>query len=242
MTGDGSGYLGPFPSTKAAALAAAAIHESLPIRPCTLKLSPVTTVAACALAELGRCAAPCEHRVSVADYAVTAAEPFREATSADVTPLVDRLLKRIERFSAAQRFEEAAEVRHRLAVLLRASIRMQRLRSLTSLAEVIVARPAALGGWELSVVRHGRLSAAGVSPRHTHPAATIEMLLATAETVRPGVGPTPAATAEESERVLAWMEQPDSRLVAVSDGWALPATGAARHTALLRKAEQGVRV
>ena len=68
------------------------------------------------------------------------------------------------------------------------------------------------------------------------------MLLATAETVRPGLGPTPAATAEETERVLAWMEQPDSRLVSVSDGWALPAMGAARHTALLRKAEQRAHV
>jgi DNA polymerase III subunit epsilon len=62
-------------------------------------------------------------------------------------------------------------------------------------------------------------------------------MLATAETVRPGLGPTPASTAAETERVLAWMERPDARLVAVSDGWALPATGAARFSALLSKAE-----
>jgi DNA polymerase-3 subunit epsilon len=33
------------------------------------------------------------------------------------------------------------------------------------------------------------------------------------------------------------MERPDARLVAVSDGWALPAGGAARFTDLLTKAE-----
>jgi DNA polymerase-3 subunit epsilon len=234
---DGAAYLGPFASTRAAALAADAIHEALPLRPCTLRLSLTSTVSACALAELGRCAAPCEHRISSADYARTAAEPFREATVADLTPLVERLLARIETFAVAERFEEAAAARTRLGVLLRATIRMQRLRSLTELAEVIVARPAVAGGWEFAVVRHGRLAAAGVSPRRVHPGATIEMLLATAETVRPGVGPTPAATAEETERVLAWMEQHDSRLVAVSDGWALPARGAARYTPLMHKAE-----
>jgi hypothetical protein len=148
-------------------------------------------VAACALAELGRCSAPCEHRISVEDYAVEAAQPFREATTADLSPLVRRLMARIEAFSSAQRFEEAAAVRERLVVLLRATIRMQRLRSLTDLAEVIVARPADGGGWELAIVRYGRLVAAGRSSRHVHPRGTIETLLATghaADTGRDGRG------------------------------------------------------
>ncbi|HEY2795830.1 MAG TPA: DEDD exonuclease domain-containing protein [Micromonosporaceae bacterium] len=237
VSADGAAYLGPFTSTRGAALAAAAIHEALPLRPCSLRLSAASTVAACALAELGRCSAPCEHRISVEDYAVEAAQPFREATTADLSPLVRRLMARIEAFSSAQRFEEAAAVRERLVVLLRATIRMQRLRSLTDLAEVIVARPADGGGWELAIVRYGRLVAAGRSSRHVHPRGTIETLLATAESVLPGMPPTPAATAEETERVLAWMEKPDARLVEVSDGWALPARGAARFTDLLAKAE-----
>jgi DNA polymerase III subunit epsilon len=234
---DGAAYLGPFASTRSAALAASALHEALPLRPCTLRLSATSTVPACALAELGRCSAPCEHRISVEDYAIEAAMPFREATTADLGPLVERLLRRIERFSAAERFEDAAAVRERLVVLLRATIRMQRLRALTDLAEVIAARPADGGGWELAVIRHGRLAAAGTSPRQVHPRATIDVMLATAESVRPGTPPTPAATAEETERILAWIERSDARLVAVSDGWALPASGAARFSALLKKAE-----
>ncbi len=89
VTADGSAYLGPFSSPRTAGVAAAAIHEALPMRPCTLKLSAITTTPACALAELGRCNAPCEHRISVEDYAHTASTPFREATTGDLSSLVD---------------------------------------------------------------------------------------------------------------------------------------------------------
>jgi len=238
LTGDGATYLGPFGSTRAAELAAAALYDALPLRQCTAKLSPRTPSPACALAELGRCPAPCEHRISVADYEHGAAEPFRAAALADPGPVVQRLLERIAAYASRDRYEEAAVVRGRLSALLRATIRMQRLRSLTAIAELVAARPAAAGGWELAVVRHGRLAAAGVSPPGTHPRPVIEVLLASAETVRPGPGPTPCASAEETERVLAWLERDGTRLVHTSDGWALPAAGASRFRTLLTKCDQ----
>ncbi len=98
VTADGGAYLGPFSSPRSAGLAAAAIHEALPMRPCTLKLSAITSTPACALAELGRCNAPCEHRISVDDYAHSAAIPFRESTTADLTPLIETLMRRIDTF------------------------------------------------------------------------------------------------------------------------------------------------
>jgi DNA polymerase-3 subunit epsilon len=238
LTGDGATYLGPFASSKAAEAAAAAVYDALPLRQCAQRLSARTPGPACALAELGRCPAPCEHRISVPEYDRVAAEPFRTATSGDLGPLVQRLLARIEVLAGDRRFEEAAALRGRLGSLLRAVIRMQRLRSLTAIAEVIAARPATSGGWQLAIVRYGRLVAAGVSPPRVHPRATIDVMLATAETVLAGPGPTPCASAEETERVLAWLEQPDARLVRVSDGWSLPARGAARFRALLTKIEQ----
>lgn len=235
---DGVAYLGPFGSSRAADLAAAAIYDALPLRQCTLKLSPRLTQPACALAELGRCPAPCQHQISVERYAEDAVEPLRAATIGDPGPLVERLLARIEAFSSAQRYEEAAVVRTRLGALLRATIRMQRLRSLTAIEQLVAARPSGRGGWELAVVRHGRLAAAGVSPPGTHPRPVIDMLVASAETVRSGPGPVPCASAEETERVLTWLERDGSRLVHVSDGWALPASGAGRFRALLSKVEQ----
>ncbi|GAB3859405.1 hypothetical protein GCM10027610_098740 [Dactylosporangium cerinum] len=161
---DGAAYLGPFGSRRGAELAAAGIYDALPIRQCTHKLSLRTKTPACALAELGRCPAPCEHRISPDDYETAAAEPFRTATTGDPGPVVRGLMARIEALSTAERFEDAATIRTRLIAFLRTAIRMQRLVSLTSLPELIAARPAAKGGWELAVVRHGRLAAAGVSP------------------------------------------------------------------------------
>ncbi len=233
VTDDGAAYLGPFHSSRSAQLAADAAHEALPLRQCTGRLSARTPSAACALAELGRCPAPCELRITPEQYAATAALPFQFATVADLAPLVTPLLARIDGFSQVQRYEEAAAVRGRLGALLRAAIRMQRLRALTVIAELVAATPATAGGWDLAVVRHGRLVAAGTSPPGQHPRATIDVMIATAETVRPGPGPTPCASAEESERILAWLEAPTCRLVQVSDGWSLPAGGAGRFRSLL---------
>ncbi|HYN95283.1 MAG TPA: DEDD exonuclease domain-containing protein [Pilimelia sp.] len=240
---DGGTYLGPFASRRAAELAAAGVHEAVPLRQCSHRLSRRTvTVPACALAELGRCPAPCEHRVSVAEYDALAAAPFREAATGDAEGVVRPLLARISALSDRQRYEEAAVARSRLAALLRASVRMQRLASLTGIAELVAARPAAGGGWELAVVRHGRLAAAGTSPPRVHPRPTIDLLLATAETVTGGPGPIPSASAEETERILSWLERAETRLVTASTGWASPVRGAARFRELLMRAESAASV
>ncbi|MGC4896895.1 DEDD exonuclease domain-containing protein [Micromonospora sp. DT31] len=232
-------YLGPFRSRQAAELAAAGFHDAVPLRQCTHRLSRRTTIPACALAELGRCPAPCEHRISPEEYADRAATPFRTATHDDPGVVVDALLARIEALSAARRYEEAAVVRGRLVAVLRAAVRMQRLAALTGIAELAAARPAARGGWELALVRHGRLAGAGVSPPGVHPRPTIAAIRATAETVLPGHGPVPAATAEETERILSWLERPETRLVESTAGWASPVAGAGRFRDLLTKAENG---
>lgn len=235
---DGPGaFLGPFASRRAADLATAGIYDAVPLRQCRPHLSTHTTTPACALAELGKCPAPCEHRISVAEYEQRAAEPLRTAMSGDPQPLVDRLLDRIELLATAQRYEEAAVARTRMVAFLRVTVRMQRLAALTSIAELVAARRRG-DQWEIAVVRHGRLAAAGTSPPRAHPRPTLDVLLATAETVRPGPGPTPCASAEETERILAWLEPSETRLVAVSAGWSLPARGAARLRDLLERAEK----
>ena len=233
-------YLGPFTSRRTADLAVAAIHDAIPLRQCTLRLSTKTTTPACALAELGKCLAPCEHRISREEYAESAADPFRSATRGDPRVVVEALLARIDVLAGARRYEDAAVARGRLASVLRAAVRMQRLAGLTGIAELVAARRAGDGGWELAIVRRGRLAAAGTSPPRVHPRATIEMLRATAETVPPGHGPVPSATAEETERILAWLERADTRLVETTAGWASPVRGAGRYRDLLRKAESAV--
>jgi DNA polymerase-3 subunit epsilon len=240
LADDDAAYLGPFSSRRTAELAAAGVYDAVPLRQCSHKLSVRTITPACALAELGRCPAPCEHQISVDEYAARAATPLRNAMYGDPEPVVEALMARIRQLSDRQRYEEAAVIRSRLVALLRATLRMQRLGGLTRLAEVVAARRNTVGGWEIVVVRHGRLAAAATSPSREHPRPTLDAARATAETVRPGPGPVPAASAEETERVLAWLERPDTRLVETSGDWVSPARGAARFADLLSRAETAV--
>jgi DNA polymerase-3 subunit epsilon len=75
-------------------------------------------------------------------------------------------------------------------------------------------------------VRHGRLAGSAVAPLGVHPRQVLAGLLDTAEVVAPGHGPTPAASAEETECVLRWLERPGIRLVELQGVWASPAYGA----------------
>jgi DNA polymerase III subunit epsilon len=234
---DAAAYLGPFSSRRTAELAAAAVYDATTLRQCTHHLSSRTAMPACALAELGRCPAPCEHRISPAAYDQLAAGPFRSAVTDDPEDIVRRLLGRISVLAESRRYEEAAVVRGRLAALLRAAVRMQRLTALTRIDELVAARRAAHGGWELAIVRRGRLAGAGTSPPGVHPRATIELIRVTAETALPGPGPTPSASAGETERILSWLERPETRLVETSAGWASPVRGAGRFHDLLARAE-----
>lgn len=223
---DAASYLGPFASRRGAELAMAALHEAVPLRQCTGRLSPRRLSPACVLAEMGRCGAPCDGRETVAAYSAHA-ELVRATLAGDPRPVVDVLVARLARLATAARFEDAAAHRDRLVALVRATARLQRLRALTSCPQLVAARPRDQGGWELSVVRHGRLVAAGTVPRGAAPRPYIDALCAAAETLGvPRPGPMPHATAEETECILRWLERPGTRLVELDGVWCSPAWGA----------------
>ncbi|MBI2237218.1 MAG: DEDD exonuclease domain-containing protein, partial [Actinobacteria bacterium] len=66
-TGDGA-FLGPFPSSQQAHLAKEALEDAFPIRRCTRAMRPGTRFAPCALADMGRCPAPCDGRIDPERY------------------------------------------------------------------------------------------------------------------------------------------------------------------------------
>jgi DNA polymerase III subunit epsilon len=144
----------------------------------------------------------------------------------------------VERLAADERYEDAAVLRDRIAVLLRAVRRRQRLESLAAVPELVLARPDGEGGWQLSVVRRGRLVAAGLAPRGTSVRVTLEGLLATAETPE-GPDDEPAASVDETELVLRWMEKPGTRLVQVSGTLACVAPGTGAYSGFLARVEAG---
>jgi DNA polymerase-3 subunit epsilon len=230
-------FLGPFPDRRAADAAVAAVHEAIPLRQCTARLSPRSPISACALAEMGRCGAPCTGAQSVDDYAAVA-DVFRAAVACDPRGLVGPLLARVDRLAAEERYEDAGLLRDRVAVLVRAVRRRQRLELLAAVDELVVARPDGEGGWQLSVVRRGRLVAAGCAPRGVSVRATLDGLLATAETPT-GPDDEAAASVDETELVLRWMEKPGTRLVQVTGTLACAVPGTGPFTAFLDRVDTG---
>jgi DNA polymerase-3 subunit epsilon len=222
---DGADYLGPFRSRRAADEAMAALHESFPIRQCTEHLPREPHRTACALAEMGRCLSPCDGTVSLHDYEITV-DALRRTLDASPARVTEAIRERMTRLAATQRFEEATAHRNRMTAFLRAAARSQRLRAITSCPEVVAARRNDAGAWEVHVVRYGRLAAAGLIPGGANARDWTDGLQASAETVLAGPGPTPAATAEESERLLRWLEQPGLRLVHIDGVWSCPIDGA----------------
>ncbi|MBB5890458.1 DEDD exonuclease domain-containing protein [Kutzneria kofuensis] len=221
------GALGPFRSRQGAETAATALSDATGLRTCSMRIpTQGANATPCALAELGRCRAPCAGRQDVADYGHAPAAVRDLIAGRALTPF-DKLAAQLEELALAERFEEAAIRRDRLADLVRAVDRSQRLAALAALPELVAARPDGAGGWEFSVVRHGRLASAGVARRGVRPMPVVDALVASAETVVPGEGPLRGAPAEETGVVLRWLNRPGTRLVYCDTPWSEPAKSAA---------------
>ena len=224
---DGAEYVGPFGSKRTAERCLAALHETFQIRQCGGRMPKLPSLSACALAEMGRCLSPCNRSVDAERYAAEV-DRLRAALVGGPDEVVESLSRRMAALAQDERFEEAASWRDRLAAFLRGVARTQRLRALTRCAEVVAARREN-GQWSVHVVRHGRLAAAGVIPPGAHAGDWVIQLRGSAETVVAGPGPTPAATAEETERILRWLESDGVRLVHVEGEWTCPIGGATKH-------------
>lgn len=220
---DGASYVGPFPSRRQADSAMAAVYDALPIRRCTPRLSPERISASCALAGMGRCGAPCEGSQSVEEYAGIAAV-LQRAADGDAGDLLIPLLARLSVLADAGRFEDAAALRDRITILLRGCLRWQRLRSLWLVPELVAARSDGAGGWLLTIVRQGRLVAAGRAASGVAVRPYLDDLLASAETLSTPLG-SAAATPEETEVILRWLDTPGTRLVDLTGVLACPARG-----------------
>ena len=225
---DGADYVGPFGSRRTADNAVAALHEAFQIRQCTGRMARIPNKAPCVLAEMGKCLSPCDLAVSAVGYD-REVERVREAMLRDPADVITALTEKMTRLSEQTRFEDAQVQRDRLRSFLRATARTQRLSSLTACSDLVAARRDDIGRWQVHVVRYGRLCGAGVIPPGADARAWVDGLRLSAETVLPGHGPAPAASTEESECVLRWLEQDGTRLIDVDGEWLCPIKGATRH-------------
>jgi len=205
--GDGA-YLGPFPSSQTARLAKDAVEDVVPIRRCTTSMRASTRFAACALADMGRCGAPCEGRISPERYG----ELVRTVLSSLSRPdgLLGALEERMQALAAQERFEEAAGARDRLRALAEALVR------------------ARVDGWLLSTSLELR-DADGQAIRVDRGA-----LVATGgHAVEPLGAPCPRDRADELGALRAWLVRHPMRLEDADLPLAEPVDGGARLHALV---------
>lgn len=202
---DGAPYWGPFSNRDQADQAMNAVYEGFGIRQCTKRLSATKATSPCALAELGRCSAPCQ--LDPAAHYDQLVERVLQTWRSDVTELLRRLRPKLQRLIRAERFEEAGILTERLRAYYRVSLRHHRFTSLARCPQMVAAAPQG-DGWAIHVFRFGKLAAAGwaVTAAVTQTAAA---LIEFAETVLKPVGPAPAGSVEEAERIAAWLELPE---------------------------------
>lgn len=220
---DGARYIGPFTSRATANSALSALNESVSLRTCTLKIAnnPKSDIPGCVRAELGKCDAPCTNSHDRAAYS-SVVETARKCLSGDVRPVVLHMTERMNKLAEEERFEEAAQARESLGHFVNASFRVHRLRWFSTQSEIVAAQPTPDGGWEIHVIRYGRLAAAGVVKPGFDPLPHIQSLQAIAESVAPPLDPAPAGVTEEAFDLLRWLESDSVRLVSLSSPAHLP--------------------
>lgn len=221
---DPSGVIGPIAGGASIELAMAAVHEYLPLRQCKPKITDksMKTASPCILFEINKCGAPCIGNQSVASYANVIAE-FKNLLEVDFRNLNQVSNLKMAELSLDEKFEEAIEVRDRYAHLLRAASRIERLNSIASLPELIVAKPIA-DHWEFTSIKYGRLAATNVSTATTSVSSALSALEIIAENVL-DQGFLQQVNYEEVELILNYLESDGVRIVKVVGDYVFPAFG-----------------
>jgi DNA polymerase-3 subunit epsilon len=161
VKGDGALYVGPLGSAAQAHTVREAIESAAPLRRCTGRIgrtAALTDDAPCAPAQLGVACCPCRGHTSAPDYDEVVDTVTRGLTD-EPALLLGPLERRMHALAAAERFEEAAATRDRLAALARALRRQHTLDWLAASGTMHV-------GTDAGVLRfhHGLLAVDGELP------------------------------------------------------------------------------
>lgn len=214
---DQSLHFGPLRGRSEAEQVTAALQEAFPIRQCTQRLSVRRTSPSCALADMGRCPAPCDLRLSPAEYRELI-EGVKLSLVGDPSELIQRIGARIRALAEHERFEEAGIWAERLETFSRVAVRHQRIRSLSACPQLVAALRVA-DAWEIHVIRYGRLAGTAHAGLGENPVLVAQQATLLADQVSSPIPPAPAALIEETERIAGWLEQGGVRLVEVSGDW-----------------------
>jgi DNA polymerase-3 subunit epsilon len=220
-----SAWLGPFGSRQQAQVVADALSAAFGLRTCTTRIPRHRRPeqAGCLAAELGQCLAPCRSGSDDLGYE-SAVQATRRALDGDGTEVIAYLTARMQAASVQGRYEDAACWRNRLAAFVDAAVRTHRLRALSRCSQLVAARPAGDGGWEVHCIKHAVLAGAATVPAGADPRPVVRALIASAASIASPACPVPAGLAQEARLILDWLDAGGVRLVMVSDPLTMPAT------------------
>ena len=229
--------LGPFSSRLAAQTAVEALQDAVPIRRCTARIRRIDPDGSpCALAELGRCGAPCSGaeddrllcRAHRPDPGADRRRFGRDAAGAagtadDVVPVRPLRPGRADPGSAVRAGDGG-----RSAAAARRAGRHRRDRRRP-------ARRARRVGPDGDPVRPLRRRRPGQARGRSDAGRRAAGGVRRDGAARPG--PLPGASAEETTTLLRWVERPGSRLVRTTAAWFSPAAGAGRWRPFMKAAD-----
>lgn len=218
--------VGPFRVRGDAVQTAELLARFTGVRTCATRLARAARHgAACPERELSPCPAPRD--IDATTYAPAprrAADLIEGRDGSALAAVIDGIAE----LAAANRYESAARLRDHAATGIEGLWRGQRLRALADQTELVAARPDGAGGWELAVVRYGRLAAAGCARRGVPPMPVVDALTAAAQTVLPDAAPLGGALVEETALIARWLTTPGVRVVRCDPGYATPIGAAGR--------------
>lgn len=226
---DEEGWCGPFNGRDEAQRAIEALHEVLSLRQCSPRITErsIKKASPCALFDMGRCGAPCIGKESYDSYRTHVLTALNYLHW-DARDLVAVAQQRMSELALSERFEEATEVRDRLAAFIRGTVRGQRIRSLTRIPHLMALKTGATS--ELICIRYGKLAGSAQIPANASSDAIadiIESLRLTSEIVTDDGTIMPASTHEEIEKLLRYLDDSNVTLIDIDGEWSLPVFGSA---------------
>ena len=205
--------LGPFTSAKTAKRAKDLLERVSRVRTCTtrLPLLPGPSAKACSLLEMGRCSAPC-----------VTGEPQEALTTAGnvlsgmIDDTVSAAMQSLTAMASREEFERAAEERDRLSAIISTASRKEQLSLLSTIPELRAARRGDRG-WEIIVVRWGRLAGSALAKTSGEVIGLSEALAETTPAVDEPDSACGAAPVEEMEILYDWICSSGTRLLSSPD-------------------------
>lgn len=205
---DGSLYLGPFHSVKVVRMLIDGLRDAFAVHRC----SEPSRCHGCAFAEMSRCLG------TEAPSHLGEMKALIDAVVSDPQPIYVRLERKMRALAGSARFEEAAEIRDRGALLERTLSRNARIAALVAVDEIALRH-----GDRMLVISAGQLAAAGDIDGDVGSALTRLRRVAVASKVATYLT---AGQLAEARVISSWIDRDadDIEIVAVSGTWAVPVT------------------